>query len=83
METVEVVKVFPTKIWAEKDMFGTVNIKVQHEGYEAFALIQINYDHRYTSNAHQHDLTQRILAMLGVEVHNVELTSRPAVGRSG
>jgi len=68
METVDVVKVLPVKIWSEKDMFGTVNIKVQHEGHEAFSLIQINYDYRYTSNAHQHKLTQRILAMLGAEV---------------
>ena len=71
METVEVVKVLPVKIWSEKDMFGTVNIKVQHEGHEAFSLIQINYDRMYTSNAHQHELTQRILAMLGAEVSNM------------
>ncbi len=71
MEAVELVKVLPTKIWAEKDMFGTVNIKLQHEGLEAFSIVQINYDYRYTSNAHQHELTQRILAMLGADVPNV------------
>ena len=82
MEAVELVKVLPTKIWAEKDMFGTVNIKLQHEGLEAFNFVQINYNYRYTSNAHQYELTQRILALLGADVPNVQIEGQPASGLS-
>ena len=74
METVKLVKVLPIKIWAEKDMFGTVNIKLQHEGLAEFVFLQINYDYRYTDNAHQHELTQRILALLGADVPNVKVS---------
>ena len=62
----EIVKIIPKKIWAEKDLFGTVHIKMQHEGYEEFDFIQINYDYTHTSNSHQHHLTQEILKLLGV-----------------
>ena len=65
--TIEVVKIYPTKIWAEKDFFGTVHIKMQHEGQKEFDFIQIQYNYLYTSNGHQHDMTQKILKLLGVE----------------
>ncbi len=60
-----VVDMLPTKIWAEKDVVGTVHIMAQHEGMEPFDFIQIAYGYGYTDNANQHDVTQRILAMLG------------------
>jgi hypothetical protein len=63
----EIVKIFPTKIWAEKDIMGTVHIKMQHEGCEEFDFIQMQYDYRYTSNKHQAILTKEILELLGVE----------------
>lgn len=66
IQTVEIVEVLPTKIWAEKDMFGTVHIKAQHQGHDPFDFIQIQYDYAYTSNSHQHQLTQDILKLLGV-----------------
>lgn len=63
---VEVVEILPTKVWAEKDFFGTVHIKMQHEGEpKPFTFIQIHYDHRYTHNAHQSVLTAEILKLLG------------------
>ncbi len=65
---VEIEKVFPTKIWADKDIMGTVHIKMQHEGDKEFDFIQIQYDYRYTSNAHQTVLTEQILKLLGVKL---------------
>ena len=65
ISNVELVKIVPKKIWAEKDMMGTVHIKMQHEGCEAFDFIQINYDWAHTDNSHQHYLTQEILKLLG------------------
>ena len=63
----EIVKIFPTKIWADKDIMGTVHVKMQHEGCEEFDFIQMQYDYRYTSNGHQATLTKEILKLLGVE----------------
>ena len=65
VQTVEIVEVLPTKIWADKDTFGTVHIKMQHQGMDEFNFIQIRYNYAYTSNAHQHQLTQEILKLLG------------------
>ena len=64
----ELVEIYPCKIWAEKDIFGTVHIKMQHQGDdEPFTFVQINYDYAYTSNSHQRRMTQEILKLLGVE----------------
>ena len=41
IKTVEVVEVLPTRIWADKDTFGTVHIKMQHQGMDEFDFIQI------------------------------------------
>lgn len=60
------VKVMPTKIWCEKSIDGVMHIKVQHDGCDEFDFIQIQYDHRYTSNSHQRALTTDILKLLGV-----------------
>jgi nucleoside-triphosphatase THEP1 len=65
INTVKLVEILPTKIWSEKDMFGTVHIKMQHQGMEEFDFIQIQYNYAYTSNSHQHQLTQEILKLLG------------------
>lgn len=67
IENVEIVKILPTRIWADKDVWGTVHIKMQHEGHEEFDFIQIQYNYAYTSNSHQHELTNKILELLGVE----------------
>ena len=65
LKTVELVEVLPTKVWFEKDFAGTVHIKMQHQGMPEFDFIQIQYDYAYTSNGHQHNLTQEILKLLG------------------
>lgn len=67
IETASIVKILPTKIWAEKDIMGTVHIKMQHEGHNVFDFIQIQYEYGYTDNAHQHQVTQKILELLGVK----------------
>ena len=63
--TVEIVKILPTKIWKEKDMFGTVHIKMQHEGMDEFTICQIHYNYAYTSNSHQEQLSSEIIKLLG------------------
>ena len=65
IQQAEIVEILPTKIWAEKDFLGTVHIKMQHQGMDEFDFIQIQYNYAYTSNAHQHQLTQEILKLLG------------------
>ena len=67
IKTAEIVEVYPTKIWSEKDIFGTVHIKMQHEGMEPFTFIQMHYNYAYTSNGHQHQMTQEILKLLGAK----------------
>lgn len=66
IQKAEIVKILPTKIWSEKDFLGTVHIYMQHEGLEPFEFITMAYDWRYTSNGHQHRLTEEILKLLGV-----------------
>jgi hypothetical protein len=61
----KVLKVYPTKVWAEKNFFGTVEIKMQHEGDKPFTFIEMHYNHRYTSNGHQAAVTQHLLKILG------------------
>jgi len=67
IQTGTIVEILPTKIWAEKDMTGTVHIKMQHQGMPEFDFIQIQYDYMHTSNGHQHRLTQEILKLLGAD----------------
>lgn len=71
IQKAKVEKVYPCKIWAEKDFFGTVRIKMHHQAPELklkpFTFIEMHYDHLYTSNGHQAQLTQEILKLLGAE----------------
>ena len=39
IKTVEIVEMYPAKVWHEKDIFGTVHIKMQHEGMDEFDFI--------------------------------------------
>lgn len=66
IETAEIVEILPTKIWSEKDVFGTVHIYMQHQGMEPFEFITMKYNYAYTSNSHQHHMTTEILKLLGV-----------------
>lgn len=65
IQTVELVKVYPTRVWVEKDFAGTVHIKMQHQGDKEFDFIQIGYDYRYTHNSHQAWLAEQIVKLLG------------------
>ena len=65
VQVATIVKVYPTRVWSEKDIMGTVHIKMQHEGCEPFDFIQIQYDYAYTHNSHQAYLTEQILKLLG------------------
>lgn len=68
MNYANVVEVYPTDIWYEKDMFGTVSIKMQHKGMEEpFTFIRMHYDYYYTNNLHQHNMVKAIGKLLGVE----------------
>ena len=65
IKTVELVEVLPTRVWSEKDFFGTVHIKMQHQGMDEFDFIQIQYNYAYTDNGHQARLTEEIMKLLG------------------
>jgi hypothetical protein len=67
IETGEIVHIYPTEVWFEKDFFGTVHIKMQHMApdMKPFTLVNINYDYAYTSNGHQYELAKEIGKLLG------------------
>jgi hypothetical protein len=67
IETAEIVHIYPTEVWFEKDFMGTVHIKMQHmaPGTEPFTFVTINYDYAYTSNSHQRDFAKKIGELLG------------------
>lgn len=68
IETVSIVEILPTEIWYEKDMFGTIRVKMQHQGMEnPFTFITMGYDYMYTSNGHQHEMVKKIGQLLGVD----------------
>lgn len=67
IKTATIEHIFPTEVWYEKDILGTVHVKMQHQGMHPFTFIQIHYDYAYTSNGHQHDMVKQIGKLLGVE----------------
>lgn len=69
IKTAEIVHIYPTEVWYEKDFFGTVHIKMQHmaPGTEPFTFITIGYDYAYTSNSHQREMAKQIGKLLGQE----------------
>lgn len=67
IEQATIVEILPTEVWYEKDFFGTVHIRMQHQGMEPFTFIQMHYDYMYTSNGHQHTMVKEIGKLLGVE----------------
>lgn len=62
---VEIVKLIPRRIWAERDIMGTMHVYAQDEGHERFDFVQISYDYAYTSNAHSHWLANEVVRLLG------------------
>lgn len=77
IKTGEIVHVYPTEVWFEKDFMGTISIKMQHmaPGMTPFTFVTIGYDYAYTSNSHQRDLAKQIGKLLGQE----DIQERPWV----
>ena len=69
IQTAELVHVYPTEVWYEKDFFGTIHVKMQHMAPDVkpFTFITINYDYAYTSNGHQRTIVKEIGKLLGQE----------------
>ncbi len=69
IETAEIVHIYPTEVWFEKDFFGTIHIKMQHmaPGTTPFTFVTLNYDYAYTSNSHQREMAKQIGKLLGQE----------------
>ena len=67
IETAEILHIYPTEVWFEKDFFGTVHIKIQHMAPDTkpFTFIQLHYDYAYTSNSHQREMAKQIGKLLG------------------
>jgi hypothetical protein len=76
MKTVEIVEVYPTKYWVERDMVGGIHIMVQHEGMHAFEYASFNYDYAYTSNAGVWAEMVNMMKRFGIEEKDIELVSR-------
>ena len=65
----ELVHIYPTEVWFEKDFLGTIHVMIQHMAPDEkpFEFISIAYNYAYTSNSHQRDLVKKIGQLLGVE----------------
>lgn len=71
VQTVEIVKIFPTHYWVESDVLGTKHIMVQHEGMEPFTYASFNYDYGYTSNSQIHNDVVAMMARFGIEEKDI------------
>lgn len=76
IKTVEIVKIYPTKYWVERDFIGASHIMVQHEGMHAFQYCSFNYDYAYTSNAGVHAECVNMMKRFGIEEKDIEWKSR-------
>lgn len=76
IKTVEIVKIYPTKYWVEKDFFGSSHIMVQHETMQPFCYASFHYDYAYTSNAGVRVEVVNMMKRFGVEEKDIEYKSR-------
>lgn len=76
VKTVEVVKIYPTKYWVERDFFGSSHIMMQHEGYHVFCYASFNYDYGYTSNAGVHTEIVHMMKRFGIIEKDIEWKTR-------
>ena len=76
MKTVEIVKIYPTKYWVERGMFGDAYIMMQHEDMHAFQYASFGYDYAYTSNAGVHSEVVSMMKRFGIEEKDIEWKSR-------
>lgn len=64
MKKMAVTSVEAPSVAVEKDFYGTVHIKLGYPGEEPFDFVQIQYDHRFTSNSRQKELADRVVATI-------------------
>ena len=76
IQTVEIVKIYPTKYWVEKDMFGSAHVMIQHEDFHSFTYATFNYDYAYTSNAGVHSAVVEVMKGFGIEEKDIEWKHR-------
>lgn len=76
IRTVEIVKIYPTKYWVEKDFFGSSHIMMQHETMSPFCYASFHYDYAYTSNSGVHAEIVNMMKRLGVEEKDIEYKFR-------
>ena len=76
VQTVEIVKIFPTHYWVESDVLGTKHIMVQHEGMEPFTYASFNYDYAFTDNATIHMQIVNMMKQFGVEEKDIDWRSK-------
>jgi hypothetical protein len=75
---VTLVRILPTAIWIEDDIFGARHVMCQHEGCEPFCYASFHYDYAYTSNASTHAAATKLALELGA-TEPVEKRMRPIV----
>lgn len=76
MKTVEIVKIYPTLYWVEKDFWGSAHVMMQHEGMHPFTYCSFNYDYAYTSNAGVHTAIVGLMSQFGIEERDIVWKSR-------
>lgn len=76
IKPVEITKIYPTKFWVEKDMFGGSHIMMQHETMNVFEYASFYYDYAYTSNAGVHTEVVAMMKRFGVEEKDIEYRYR-------
>jgi len=76
IKTVEIVKIYPTRYWVERDLFGSAHIMIQHEGMHSFCYASFNYDYAYTSNAGVHNAVVNLMAGFGIIEKDIEWQTR-------
>jgi hypothetical protein len=76
IRTVEIVGMYPTKYWVEKDMFGGAHIMVQHDTMHVFEYASFNYDYAYTSNSGVHNEIVNMMKRFGIAEKDIEYKSR-------
>lgn len=60
-----IVRILPTQVWVENDIFGARHVVLQHEGHEPFTYATFNYGYMYTDNAGTFAEANRLAVELG------------------
>lgn len=78
IDTVKIVKIYPTKFWVEKDFMGSSHIMMQHDcpGQEPFQYASFFYDYAYTSNSGIHSAVVKMMKSFGVEEADIVWKNR-------